>query len=232
MFTLITRLLLLKWLSLLIYLNDEPPPDTWPGVGLHPQICRAARYHSNWRWVGRAEWSESACGVLACLRDSVLWWLTERDIRSSCVSELTSALQALEVGLLQDAVDLEVGHQVRRASQFWGVTGAEGTAGAHNTLAATAPSCMFWTADAAAAAALAVGWLRVPGIPARLRRERMSSALPFGLRHQVATLLITTAALPFPVFSQHMMTLNQSRRVSLFVLTRLEDPTGWGYRFC
>lgn len=158
MFTLITRLLLLTWLSLLIYLNDGPPPDTWPGAGLHPQICRAARYHSNWRWVGRAEWSESACGALARLRDSVLWWLTEGDIRSSCVSELTSALQALEVGLLQDAVDLQVGCQARRAGQFWGVTGAEGAAGAHDALAATAPGCMLWTADAAAA--LAVGRLK------------------------------------------------------------------------
>lgn len=226
MFKLITQLLLLKWLSLLIYFNDEPPPDTWPGAGLHPQIRRAARYHSNWRWMGRAEWSESACGALAGLRDSVLWWLTGRGVGSSCVSELTSALQALEVGLLQDAVDLQVGHQACRAGQFWGVTRAEGTAGARSTLTATTASRMFWTADAAAA--LTVGWLRVPGIPSWLRGERVSSALPFGLRHQVATLLITTAALPFPVFSQHMMALNQSPPVSfVFVLTRLEDPTGW-----
>lgn len=49
---------------------------------------------------------------------SVLWWLTEGDIRSSCVSELTSALQALEVGVLQDAVDLQVGHQAHTAGQF------------------------------------------------------------------------------------------------------------------
>lgn len=33
--------------------------------------------------------------------------------RSSCVSDLSSALQALEVRFLQDAVDLQVGHQVR-----------------------------------------------------------------------------------------------------------------------
>lgn len=38
--------------------------------------------------------------------------------RSSCVSEVAAALQALEVGVLQDAVDLQVGHQVRRAGQF------------------------------------------------------------------------------------------------------------------
>lgn len=37
---------------------------------------------------------------------------------SSCVSEVVSALQALEVGLLQDAVDLQVGHGARTASPF------------------------------------------------------------------------------------------------------------------
>lgn len=226
MFKLITQLLLLKWLSFLFFLNDEPPPDTWPGAGLHPQLCRTARYHSNWRWVGRAEWSESACDALKGLRDSVLWWLTKTHTTSSCVSEVASALQALEVGLLQDAVDLQVGHQVCGARKFWGVARAAGTAGAHNTLTGAGPSCMFWTADAA----LAVGWLRVPGIPARLRRQRMASALPFGLGHQVAALLITTTALPFPVFSQHMMTLNQSWQVSfVFVRTRLEDAAGWRY---
>lgn len=71
---------------------------------------------------------------------------------------------------------------------------------------------MLWTADAAAA--LAVGRLRVPGIPAWLRRKGVTSALPFGLRHQVAVLLITTTALPFPVFCQHMMIVKQSRCVS------------------
>lgn len=129
---------------------------------------------------------------------------------SSCVSDWTSALQALEVGVLQDAVDLQVGHQACGATgHFCRVPGADRTAGAHNTLTATAPSRMLRTADAAAA--LTVGGLRVPRIPARLRRERVRSALPLGLRHQVATLLITAAALTFPVFSQHMMTLNQSR---------------------
>ena len=69
----------------------------------------------------------------------------------SCVSELRSALQALEVGVLQDAVDLQVGHQARRAGQFRGVNGAEGTAGARDALAA---SRMVWAADAAAALAV------------------------------------------------------------------------------
>lgn len=46
----------------------------------------------------------------------VFWWLMRRDIRS-CVYELTSALQALEVGVLQDAVDLQVGHQACSAGQ-------------------------------------------------------------------------------------------------------------------
>lgn len=208
---------------ILIYLNDEPPPDTWPGAGLHPQICRAARYHSNWRWVGRAEWSESACDALMCLRDSVLWWLTERHLRSSCVSEVASALQALEVGLLQDAIYLQVRHQSCGAGQFWGFARAEGTGGAGSTLTGAAPSRMLWTADTAAA--LAVGWLRVPGISARLWRQRMTPALPFGLRHQVADLLITSTALPFPVFCQHMMTVNQSRRVSsVFCSDQAGDP--------
>lgn len=65
---------------------------------------------------------------------------------------MTSALQALEVRLLQDAVDLQVGHQVFLAGQFCGVGGAEGTVGARGAAAArTAASRMLWTADAAAA---------------------------------------------------------------------------------
>lgn len=47
----------------LIFLNDELPPDTWPGAGLHPQICWAVRYHSNWRWVGKrwVKWFSTWC---------------------------------------------------------------------------------------------------------------------------------------------------------------------------
>lgn len=60
-------------------------------------------------------------------------------------------MQTLEVGLLQDAVDLQVGHQVCRAGQFRRVGGTGRTAGAHSTPTAAAPICMFWTADAAAA---------------------------------------------------------------------------------
>lgn len=46
----------------------------------------------------------------------------------------------------------------------------------------------------------------------------MGSVGPFGSGHQVATLLITTTALAFPVFSQHMMTLGRSvsPRVAVF----------------
>lgn len=175
---------------------------------------------------GSAEWSDSARDALTCFRASVLssgGWQT--DIMPSCVSEVTSALQALEVGLLQDAVDLQIRHWVRRANQLWRLAGAKGTAGASSTLTATAPSCMFWTADAAAA--LTVRWLRVPGIPAWLRRERMTSALPFGLGHQVATLLITTTALSLPVFSQHMMTLNQSRRAFFVFCSDQSKGPGW-----
>lgn len=47
------------------------PSRYWPGAGLHPQICRAARHRSNWRWMVRAEWSESACGASGTLRPLV-----------------------------------------------------------------------------------------------------------------------------------------------------------------
>lgn len=116
------------------------------------------QYHSNSRWVGKSwvKWF-SLCFSDMLLRPSPLL-ADRRTLKSSCVSELTSILQTLEVGLLQDAVDLQVGPQVCRAGKFWKVTRAEGTVGAHNTLTATAPSCMFWTADATAA--LTVGWLR------------------------------------------------------------------------
>lgn len=67
---LITQLLLLKWLSLWFIWMMNPPPDTWPGAGLYPQIWKTVRYHSTWRWVGRAEWSESACDALTCLKNS------------------------------------------------------------------------------------------------------------------------------------------------------------------
>lgn len=194
-----------KMIITLIYMNDELHPDTWPGAGVHPQVCRAVRYHSNRRWAGKSwvKWFSTWCSDMLQSISPVM---------SSCVSEMTSALQALEVGFLQDAVDLQVGHRVCGTTQIGSVAGAEGTAGARGALTATAPGCMFGTADAAAA--LTVGRLRVPRIPAWLRRERMSSARPLGLGHQVATLLITIAALPFSVFSQHMMTLNQSRRAS------------------
>lgn len=70
---------------------------------------------------------------------------------ASCVSELSSALQALEVGLLQDAVDAQVRDRVRGASRLRRVAGAEWAAGPRGTLAAAAPGCMFGTAEAAAA---------------------------------------------------------------------------------
>lgn len=52
----------------------------------------------------------------------------------------------------QDAVDLEVGHQVCSAGQFGGVTEVEGNAGPDDALTATAAHRMVWTA-----ACLAVG---------------------------------------------------------------------------
>lgn len=42
-------------------------------------------------------------------------------------------------------------------------------------------------------------YLRVEGISAGLGRQRMTSALPFCLGHQVAILLTPATALPFPV---------------------------------
>lgn len=59
----------------------------------------------------------------------------------------------------------------------------------------------------------------------------MCSGLPFGLGHQVAILLITTTVLPFPAFSQHMITLEQPKRGGsfYFLLSRQEEPAGWRY---
>lgn len=130
---------------------------------------------------------------------------TQRNAAASRVSELSSALQALEVGLLQDAVDVQVRDGIRGAGRLRGVAGAERAAGPRGALAAAAPGRMFRTAEAAAA--LAVGRLRVPGISAWFRRERMCSVWSLGLLHQVAALLITTTAPPLPASSQHMTTL-------------------------
>lgn len=141
----------------LIYLNDEPPSRyltrSW-SLSTDMENCEIPTVPGD----GWEELSEVNQHVMLwhAWRTLVLWWLTERHIRSSCVSEAASALQALEVGLFQDAVDLQVGHHVCRPSQFWRVAGADRAAGAHNTLTGAAPSCMFWTADAA----LAVGWLK------------------------------------------------------------------------
>lgn len=76
---------------------------------------------------------------------------TRRSAAASCVSELSSAVQALEVGLLQDTVDVQVRDGVRVAGRLRGVAGAEGAAGARRTLTAAAPGCMFRAAEAAAA---------------------------------------------------------------------------------
>lgn len=157
MFKLITQLLLLKWLSFWFVwmMNPLQIPDQ--------ELVSIHRYVELWDITVTGDgWEElSEVSQHVVLRDasgtqSSGGW--QRDIRSSCVSEVASALQALEVGLLQDAVDLQVGHQVCGAGQFWGVAGAEGTAGARNTAAATAASRVLWTADAAAA--LTVGWLK------------------------------------------------------------------------
>lgn len=72
----------------------------------------------------------------------------QRDVMSSCVSQVTSVLKALEVGILQDAVDMQVGHWVRGLKR---IAHTKRTAGALSTLTDAAPSCTFRTADAAAA---------------------------------------------------------------------------------
>lgn len=76
----------------------------------------------------------------------------------SCVSGMASAVQALEMGLPEDTVDLVVGDQAYRPSQLRGVGRAERAAGSwgpgassegvHSTL--TAAAAPHWTADAAA----------------------------------------------------------------------------------
>lgn len=45
-------------------------------------------------------------------------------------------------------------------------------------------------------------YLRVAGIPAGLGGQGMTSALPLGLGHQIAVLLITSTALSFPAWTQ------------------------------
>lgn len=72
-----------------------------------------------------------------------------RDV--SAVFEAESALQAVEMGLLQDPVDLQVRSRVSGRSQVWGVTGADGRVGVCNTPAGAARSSMLRRADAALA---------------------------------------------------------------------------------
>lgn len=80
-----SQLLLLKWLSL------------WCIWMMNPLVPLQERFPSTYlqswsedMW-GRARWSDSAQYSLTRLRDLVMWWLTE-DIKSSCVSELTSVV--------------------------------------------------------------------------------------------------------------------------------------------
>lgn len=139
-----------KLITIIIAKITPPPIPDQELVSIQNYLeNRAVKCHSNRRWLRKrwVKWFHVWCS------DKLQgFW------RSSCVSDLSSALQALEVCLPQDAVDLQVGYQVRRANQFWGVAWAEGTTGAHNTPTATAHGCIFWTNDAAAA--LTVGWLK------------------------------------------------------------------------
>lgn len=60
----ITQLLLLEWLSLWLIWRMNPCLDTWP------RSCSLVqRRRSNWRQVGRAEWSGSACDALTSLKE-------------------------------------------------------------------------------------------------------------------------------------------------------------------
>lgn len=168
MLTMITQLLLLKWLSFwfIWMMNPLQIPDQ-ELVSIHRYAELRDITVTGDGWEELSEVSQRV--MLRCAsgpqssggrqRDAQLW---------SCVSEVASALQALEVGLLQDAVDLQVGHWVRNTGRLWGLANAEGTAGARNTLTGAAPSGMFRTTDTAAA--LAVGWLKC-----RSRNERSAS---------------------------------------------------------
>lgn len=60
-----------------------------------------------------------------------------------------SALQAVEMGLLQDPVDVQVRSRVSGRSQVRGVTGADGGVGVGNTPAGAARSGVLRSADVA-----------------------------------------------------------------------------------
>lgn len=136
---------------------------------------------------------------------------------TSCVRMQALAVQAVEVSLPQDAVDLMVGQQGGGCGQLRGGggrgvggvhEGGEGAAGhGHSVpgqgvlveLTAAASHQVVWAADPTA---LTVRRLSITGVSAGLRGQRMCSAGSLGLRDQLALLVLPTA-LPLPVLSQH-----------------------------
>lgn len=108
----------------------------------------------------------------------------------SCVRGRGAAVQAVEVGFAQDAVDVEVG-ALAHGARFGGVGGATWAAGASGAVAppavrpaleagaaaaasaAAAPCCPLWTAYSTA---ITAGRLRIPDIPAQFREEWVTCA--------------------------------------------------------
>lgn len=157
----ITQLLLLKWLSLWFFWRMNPRPDTWPGAAL---LSRDAAVTGD-RWEELSEVDQHVTLGHLSRNSLLLSQNRETAARRSCVLQATSVVQALEVGVFQDAVDVQVGRQAHWRGQFWGVPRADGAAGAHGAVAGAVPRrCLVWSADAA----LAVG---------RLKKYRLRLAL-------------------------------------------------------
>lgn len=146
----ITQLLLLKWLSLWFIWRMNLRPDTWPGAALCPETPQPLETGAkSWvKWTSMWHWHLSRNTLLSSQN-------RENHVGRSCVLEAASVLQALEVGVFQDAVDVQVGRHVYWCGQFWGVSWADWAAGAHDTVAGAVPRRVVWSADAP----LAVGQL-------------------------------------------------------------------------
>lgn len=144
----ITQLLLLKWLSLWFIWRMNPHPDTWPGAAL---LSRDAAVTGD-RWEELSEVDQHVTLWHLSKNSLLLSQNRENAIRRSCVLQATSVLQALEVGVFQDAVDVQVGRHAHWRCQFWCVSRADWAAGAHAAVAGAVPRwCVVWSADAALA---------------------------------------------------------------------------------
>lgn len=148
-----SQLLLLKWLSLwFILMMNHPQTHDQMLVSIHTSI---ELWHTTVEMGGEEMCEVTQHVILILISGLQSSGDRQRDVMSSCVSQVTSVLKALEVGILQDAVDMQVGHWVRGLKR---IAHTKRTAGALSTLTDAAPSCTFRTADAAAA--LTVGWLK------------------------------------------------------------------------